>query len=343
VKQKDFAELIDSLTSRGEPFAVATVVRTEGSTMGKPGFKVVISGAGEVLWGTIGGACPESAIVAATKMTMRTGNPKMVKVFLEGVGDAVGAVLKSQSADEIHLETNCGGTMEIHLEPNLPQQRLVLIGQGGKDDVEDALVRMAKVLDIRVVVIDHSPVLSEQPDQQIKDADFNLSTFSFSDSDFVVVLTKGERDVETLQALSKFKLRYVGMVASLKRARENFAKLREIGVKEEFIASVKAPVGADIGAITAGEIALSIMSEAIATKYGKDILSRAHLGQEPERTEESEGQPVDTKVRARRAMLLNAGYSDAEIEGMGDLSAMASERFGELVKTRWRRPGDADG
>ena len=42
MKQKEFAEVIESLTSTGEPFAVATVVKTEGSSLGKPGFKAII-------------------------------------------------------------------------------------------------------------------------------------------------------------------------------------------------------------------------------------------------------------------------------------------------------------
>ena len=275
MKQAEFAKIMDSLISRGAPFAVATVVKTEGSSLGKPGFKILVSGAGEVLYGTLGGACPESAIVPAAKKTIRTGTPRMVKVFLESVENSVGAVLKSQNEDEVHVETNCGGTMEIYVEPYLPQQRLVLIGQGGKDDVEDALVKMGKTLDFDVVVIDHSPVLSEQPDQLIQKADFDIGSFNFSSSDSVVVLTHGERDVEILQALSKSKLRYIGMLASRQRTRDDITKLREAGVDERFISSLRAPVGADIGAVTASEIALSIMAEIVGTKYGKEVVPKA--------------------------------------------------------------------
>jgi len=275
MKQAEFAKMIDSLASQGAPFAVATVVSIEGSSLGKPGFKLVISGAGEVLYGTLGGVCPESAIVASAKMTMRTGVPKMVKVFLEGVENSVGAVLKSQSEDEVHVETNCGGKMDIYIEPYLPQQRLILIGQGGKDDVEDALVRIGKGLDFDVVVIDHSPVLSEQPNQLIKDVEYDVGKFPFSNTDSVVVLTRGERDVETLVKLSEFKLRYVGMLGSRQRVRDDFAKLREAGVSEQFISSIRAPIGADIGAVTAPEIALSILTEILAAKYGKEVLRKA--------------------------------------------------------------------
>ena len=275
MKQAEFAQMIDSLASRGAPFAVATVVSIEGASLGKPGFKVIISGTGEVLYGTLGGICPESAIVSAAKTTMRTGAPKMVKVFLEGVENSVGAVLTSQNEDEVHVETNCGGRMDIYVEPYLPQQRLVLIGQGGKDDVEDALVKMGKSLDFNVVVIDHSPVLSEQPDELIKDVNYDLGKFQFASTDSVVVLTKGERDVETLTVLSRSRLRYVGMLGSRQRVRDDLAKLREGGVSEQFIASLRAPVGADIGAVTAPEIALSILAEVVAAKYGKEVLRKA--------------------------------------------------------------------
>ena len=265
---------MDDLVGKGAPFVVATVTKTEGSSLGKPGFKVIISGDGEVIYGTLGGACPESAIVPVAKKTFMTGSPRTVKVFLENVENAVEALVKSRSDDEIHLETNCGGTMEIYLEPYLPTQRLVLIGQGGKDDLESELVRLGKSLDYDVVVIDHSPMLTEKPDQLVTEDD-QIDGFGFAESDSVVILTTGERDLEVLKALSKFKLRYVGLRASSQRARDNLAKLRELGLGEWFVSSIKTPIGADIGALTPAEIALSIMAEVVAVKYGKNLPSKA--------------------------------------------------------------------
>ena len=134
---------------------------------------------------------------------------------------------------------------------------------------------MGKSLDFDVVVIDHSPVLSEQPDQLIDAADFDLGAFNFEATDSVVVLTKGERDAETLQTLSKSNARYVGMLASRQRARENISKLRKAGAGERFVSSLRTPAGADIGAVTAGEIALAIMAEVVAAKYGKEVVPKA--------------------------------------------------------------------
>jgi len=264
-----------NLVNRREPFALATVVKTEGSSLGKPGFKVMISKEGEILYGSLGGVCPESALVATAKQAIASGQPRNVKVYLEDVESAVEGVVKSQSEDEIHVETNCGGTMEVYVEPYLPQQRLILVGQGGKDDVEDYLVKLGKMLDFEVVVIDHSPVLAEEPDELIKDLDYDLSKFRFHDSDSVVVLTKGARDIEILSTLAKFKLRYVGLMASKQRAADDLEELRKKGVDGKFIETIRMPIGVDMGAILPAEIALSIISEVVATKYGKPMPTRS--------------------------------------------------------------------
>jgi len=271
MKHADFARIMGSLVKRREPFAVATVVRTEGSSLGKPGFKVVIGKEGETLYGSLGGVCPESAIVSVAQKTMRTGQARTVKVFLESVEKAVEGTVVSQTEDEIHVETNCGGAMEIYVEPYLPQQRLILIGQGGKDDVEDALLRMGKMLDFEVIVVDHASVLSEEPDELIKGMDYDISNFKFSDSDSVVVLTKGARDLEVLQALSKFNVRFLGLLASRQRVKDDLEVLRKAGVSSRFVESIRAPVGADIGAVSPVEIALSIIVDIVATRYGKEM------------------------------------------------------------------------
>jgi xanthine dehydrogenase accessory factor len=275
MKPTDFARLTDELAAKGEPFAVATVVKTEGSSLGKPGFKVVISGDGKVLYGTLGGSCPESAIVHTAKKVLSTGTPRVVKVYLESVEKAVEAVVKSQNEDEIYVETNCGGTMEIYVEPYLPALRLVLVGQGGKDEVEDALVRLGKLMDYEVIVIDHSPELTQEPDKLIRDPNFDLLRFEFHPSDSVVMLTKGEGDAEALQAASRSPVRYVGMMASRQRAADTIRELRKRGVSESYLGFIHTPAGADIGALTPAEIALSIMAEVVAVKYGKRVPNKS--------------------------------------------------------------------
>jgi xanthine dehydrogenase accessory factor len=269
------------LAEKREPFAVATVVRIHGSTLGKPGFKAVVSKEGRIIHGTVGGVCPESAIATMSMEAMRTGKAKVVKVYLEDARTALDGILKNPSPDEIYVETNCGGMMEIYVDPYLPADRLVLLGQGGKDDVEEGLVKFGKALGFETIVIDHLPVLSEDPDTLITDLSYDIANFAFTESDSAVVLTKGERDVGLLEALSKKKLRFVGLLASMQRVGDDVTELKRRGVSESFIDSIHAPIGVDIGAVTPEEIALSIMADIVATKHGKHLPHKTLAGEIP--------------------------------------------------------------
>ncbi|MDA4123817.1 MAG: XdhC family protein, partial [Thaumarchaeota archaeon] len=218
---REFTSLLHELAERREPFVVATVVNIKGSSLGKPGFKAVVNKEGRIIYGTVGGVCPESAIATMAIDALRTGRARVVKVHLEDARAALDGTLSSKDPDEVYVETNCGGMMEIYVDPYQPADRLVIIGQGGKDDVEESLVKFGKALGFEVVVIDHLPVLTEDPDTLITDIDYDLNKFGFSDSDSVIVLTKGERDVATLEVLANKKLRYVGLMASRQRARDD--------------------------------------------------------------------------------------------------------------------------
>jgi xanthine dehydrogenase accessory factor len=91
----------------------------------------------------------------------------------------------------------------------------------------------------------------------------------------VVLLTKGEGDADALQATSRNPVRYVGMMASRQRAADTIRELRKRGVSESYLGSIRTPAGADIGALTPAEIALSIMAEVVAVKYGKRMLNKS--------------------------------------------------------------------
>lgn len=250
---------------------MASVVRTEGSTLGKPGFKVVISKEGRIVHGTLGGGCPDGPIVQVGLQTLETGAPRVVRVHLVDVTKAVEGTVASKDPDEIYVETNCGGTMEIYVEPYLPPHRLVIVGQGGRDELEDHLVHLGKRLGYEVVVVDHLPALAEEPDQLIEEMDYDLTKFPFGPRDAVVVLTKGERDVAVLKALSNVHPGYVGMLSSRSRTQQNFAALRADGVPEAFLASVHTPIGLDLGGRTPAEIALAILAEIVAVRQGRAL------------------------------------------------------------------------
>jgi xanthine dehydrogenase accessory factor len=269
VDQAAYVRTISDLASKREPFAVAAVVKIEGSTLGKPGFKVVISKDGTIVCGTLGGGCPDGPIVQVGLQTMETGVPRVVCVHLVDVTKAVAGTVASESPDDIYVETNCGGTMEIYVEPYLPPHRLVIVGQGGRDELEDHLVHFGKRLGYEVSVIDHLPVLTEKPDELIAELDFDLAKYPFGPRDAVIVLTKGERDLPVLRGLSKVHVSYVGMLSSRSRTRQNFDALRAEGISESFLQSIHTPIGLDLGGHTPTELALAILAEIVSVRQGR--------------------------------------------------------------------------
>ncbi len=271
VSELGFVRVLGQMVEGRRPFSVATVVRIAGSSLGKPGFKMIINSEDQIVYGTLGGACPEGPIVEVAHEVMETAEPRLIKVFLDDVKSAVEATVTSRDRDEIHVETNCGGVMEIYVEPYLPQERLIIVGAGGRDPVEDSLVHLGKLMGFEVLVIDHKPVLSNRPDVLIDDVDFDLSRLRFSDRDSVVLLTRGERDVGYLAAISKAKVRYVGLMASRHRISEDLKGLQKKGVSEAFLKALHAPIGLDIGAESPSELALSIMAEIVAIRHGRQL------------------------------------------------------------------------
>ena len=269
MRAHEFAERVHELAAERKPFAMATVVRTEGSTLARRGFKILISNDGRVVGGSFGGGCPEGPVVAVAQEAMRDGESRVLRIHLVDAPNAIAGMVRTASPDEIYVETNCGGTLEVHVEPILPSDRLVLVGQGGRDDVEDALVHFARALDLEVTVVDPNPDLRESPHQLVRASLPDPAALSLGERDSVVVLTKGERDVAILSSLAGVPLRYVGLLASRHRVQKDLGELREKGVPERFVAQIRAPIGLDLGSKSPAEIALSILAEVVAVKYGK--------------------------------------------------------------------------
>ncbi len=271
MKTPEYTESLNELASSRKAFAVATVTRTEGSTLAKPGFKILISSRGDIVRGTLGGGCPEGPICEVALQAMIDGSPRVVRVHLVDAARAVAGTMQASSEDEIYVETDCGGTLEIFVEPMLPTERMIIVGQGGRDDIEDALVHQAKALGFEVVVVDPMPDLRETPDTIVKAGEVDPEVLRIGNRDSVVVLTKGERDAAVLDALSRTNARFVGLLASRRRLKKDLEELSKRGVSESFLTRLHAPIGLDIGARTPPELALSIMADVLATKYGRDV------------------------------------------------------------------------
>mgnify|MGYP003967171331 FL=1 len=154
------------------------------------------------------------------------------------------------------------------------RDQLLIIGAG---HITIPLVRFAKELDFLTVVIDPRTVFANPerfpvpPDQLIsKWPEDVLPDFPLNEDTYAILLTHDPKiDDPALHILLKNKLTYIGALGSSRTHAKRCARLEEAGFDTASIAQIKGPAGADIGAETAAEIALSMIAEVVAAKHGK--------------------------------------------------------------------------
>jgi xanthine dehydrogenase accessory factor len=231
---------------RGEPFALATVVRCERPTSAKPGAKALIRPDGRVA-GWVGGACAEPVVAREALAALRDGQPRLVVLVGDGGRDP------ARTEGIVHFPMTChsGGTLEIYVEPFLPKALLVLVGHG---PVIETLATLGETAGHAVSVL-------------TGDATAALRGLSLGSTSSVVVATHGDDDEQALTRVLATPAGYVSLVASRKRAGTIVETLRQRGVPAEQLARLKAPAGLDIGAVTPEEIAVSILAEIIQARH----------------------------------------------------------------------------
>jgi len=79
-RSTDILDIIATRKSAGEPFALATVVRTVAATAAKAGAKAVILPDGTISEGWIGGGYARAAVLKAAKDALSDGRSRLVSV-----------------------------------------------------------------------------------------------------------------------------------------------------------------------------------------------------------------------------------------------------------------------
>jgi xanthine dehydrogenase accessory factor len=228
------------------PYALVTVVRTLRPMSAQVGMKAVVLADG-TLEGFVGGHCTRRLVSEAGRSAIRSGQSELLIISPEPVADADPGVR--------HQAMTCesGGTVELFIEPRLPTPVLAVVGD---TPVAHALAEMAPVMDLRVCRLTWDPPESLDAFQgRIQNA--------IRPGDFLVVASQGDYDAEALLAVAAQSLRYVGLVASPRRAAAVRDALRRQGVESTFLERLSAPAGLDLGARTPAEIAVSILAELV--------------------------------------------------------------------------------
>jgi xanthine/CO dehydrogenase XdhC/CoxF family maturation factor len=100
---KDILPDLDTWRSQGESIALATVVRTAGSTPRPKGAAMAMTASGKVA-GSVSGGCLEAAVFAEAMDILADGRPRLLHY---GISDDM--------AWDVGL--SCGGEVDIFIEP----------------------------------------------------------------------------------------------------------------------------------------------------------------------------------------------------------------------------------
>ena len=284
---------------RDQPWALATLVRTTGSTYRKPGARLLVAPDGGTT-GVLSGGCLEEEIARIGLEVMAAESPRVVtfdtrrlygcdgrlEIFIERIEPAgeTGNFLTALS-DRIARREICrtriayreaAGRSEL-----LPDHALVV-------EREDCFVETLP-LPVRLLLFGDGPevapirlfaaglgwcVRSYHHPAELP-ADF----LTDSQTAAVVMTHNFGRDIAALDRLLPLGLPYLGLLGPKRRHAELVARLQEIrSLEPAWLEGLFAPAGLDIGSEAPEEIALSIVSEAaavLADRRGGFLRNRA--------------------------------------------------------------------
>jgi len=266
------------LKQADSPFALVTVVRAVSPTSAKPGAKAIVQFDGEIQ-GWIGGGCAQPAVIKSARQALADGRPRLIRIS-PGKGAAV-----EEGIIDFAMSCHSGGTLDIFIDPVLPNPLLLIVGGS---PVAQVLSGLAHRVGFDVMVACDGADRDAFPDATEAISGFDLDPLPTTRSVFVVVATQGKRDQRGLEAALDTGAEYIAFVASKKKASKLRDKLRERGYSEARLNAVRAPAGLEIGAATPEEIALSVLAGTVQAR-------RAGLGS---LTETAEGRTVSVEEGA---------------------------------------------
>jgi xanthine dehydrogenase accessory factor len=230
------ADAAAELTRSREPFVQATVVRAQKPTSAHAGDTALVRADGSID-GFVGGTCAEASVREYGLMTLSTNQPLLLRIVS-------GEVAAPSEEGAVTVANPClsGGSMEIFLEPRVPAPRMLVVGDS---PIAEALADLGRPLgfDVRLVA-------GEEARPAPGDA-------------ALVVASHGRGEEPALTAALRLGVPYVGLIASRIRGAGVLAAL---DVTDEQRSRVHSPAGLDIGARTAAEIALSVLTEMVAER-----------------------------------------------------------------------------
>lgn len=262
------AEVGRALAADGR-VVVCQIVRAQGSTPGKPGWRLAMRSDGSAV-GNLGGGAFEALVKtdAAAKVADPQATSEVKRYYFTEKavrGEATGMV--------------CGGMAEVFLEVMTAPPVFVICGGG---PVGQALARAGELAGFEPVVVEdraefREPVLFPEGTRFAAvergfAGDF-LAPWALRELYVAVVTRCWETDVAALSgvlAQRPERMRYFGLMGSARKI-ARVKKEVEAASHDLDRVDLKAPIGLPVGGDTPGEIAIAILAEVLATRYGGGV------------------------------------------------------------------------
>ncbi len=254
------------------------IVRAEGSTPGKVGWKLLVLPDGEA-FGNLGGGAFEALVEADAAAKLRAGagdseaGSEVKRYYLTEKavrGEATGMV--------------CGGLSEVFLEVMTAPPVLVVCGGG---PVGQAVARAGTLAGFDLLVVEdreefRDPALFptgarfSDPGRDFRGEDF-LRRAAGRDLYVTVVTRCWQTDTDALAAVlgqvgaagegPPPRLAYLGLMGSRRKVERVRSELARRGHDLEDV-DLRAPIGLPLGGDSPGEIAISILAEVLQVRHG---------------------------------------------------------------------------
>jgi xanthine dehydrogenase accessory factor len=187
------------------------------------------------------------------------------------IAEAAARALDAEASATVTIPVG-GGVLEVFLEVFPPRPRLIVFGGV---HVAVALVRLARELGYRTIVADGRAAFANR--ERFPDADEILVAWpeeafarvGLDHASYVAVLTHDPKFDEPALAIAlRSDARYVGAIGSRRTQAARRDRLLARGVSEAELGRLRGPIGLDLGGRGAAEIALAILAEMTAVRYG---------------------------------------------------------------------------
>ncbi|MCP3717539.1 XdhC family protein [Paraburkholderia sp. CNPSo 3281] len=252
----DLLQLEQRLIDAGAPFAVVTVIRAAPPTSTHVGAQALVEADG-ALHGWVGGGCSRTIVIEAARESIRTGQPRRVRISNEPVA--------AEAEVEAHaMPCASNGALELFIQPTVPAPLVAVLG--ATPAAQEACV-LARRVGFRASLA-ADVARAGQPG-------VDAAALDRAGTSFVLIATQGERDEDALEAALRSAAVAVLLIASHRKAERLRAAMRLRGIDEARLAALHAPAGPAIHAHTPQEIALGAVAGLVAVRHETQEVAEA--------------------------------------------------------------------